>query len=89
MLDRARGIPDFRLGSKRGSGTEFGHREVRVLRGKIMTDGEALHDRSVRSEVAILGVGDLQLAPRRVKRGEHHPGHENQVSKDKRPVSPA
>ena len=89
MLDRARGIPDFRLGSRTGSGIEFGHLRSAGLRGKIMTDGEALHDGSVRSKVAILGVGDLQLAPRRVKRGEHHPGHENHVSKDKRPVSPA
>ncbi len=54
-----------------------------------MTHSEALHDGSVRPEIAILGVRDLQLAPRRVKRGKHHPGHENYVSGDKRPVGPA
>ena len=36
--------------------------EVRILRGKVMPHGEALHDRSVRPEITVLRVSDPQVA---------------------------
>src|SRR4029077_10124892 len=52
-----------------------------------MPYGKALHDRSIRPEIAILSVGDLQLAAAGVKGGKHHPGHKEHVSGVKKPVS--
>ena len=36
--------------------------EMGVLRRKIVSHGKALHERRVRAEIAVLRVGDLELA---------------------------
>ena len=47
-----------------------------------MPHGEALHDRSVRPEIAVLRVGNLQHAAAGIEGGKHHPGYEDHVSGD-------
>jgi len=57
-------------------------REVRILRWKVMPNGEALHDRSVWPEVAVLGIGNLQPTATGIEGGKHHPGDQDHVSGD-------
>ena len=52
-----------------------------------MTHSEALHDGGVWPEIAVLGIGDVQLAILGAKRSKHHPGHEGHVSRNQHPVS--
>ena len=45
-----------------------------------MPHGEALHDRSVRPEITVLGIGNLQPGAAGIEGGKHHPGYEHHIS---------
>ena len=55
-------------------------REVRILRWEIVSYGKALYQRSVRPEIAVFRVSDLEFTLLGIERGKHHPRHEDDVS---------
>ena len=54
--------------------------EVRILRWEIVSYGKALDQRSVRPEIAVLRVSDLEFTLLGIERGKHHPRYEDDVS---------
>src|SRR5213075_222139 len=60
--------------------------KVRVLGWKIVSDGKALNDRGVRSEVAPLIVADQQSAILVTERGAHHPARHREEGADRGPI---
>jgi hypothetical protein len=60
--------------------------EMRVLRGEIMADGEALDDRGVGSEVAPFIVADEQRVVFIIERGKHQPRGENEIAAEDHPI---
>src|SRR5688572_11492762 len=60
--------------------------KMRVLRGEVMADGEALDDRRVRSEVAPFIIADEKRAILVIEGGEHQPRSENEVAAENDPI---
>src|SRR5207244_13015992 len=59
-----------------------------ILARKVLADGEALDERSVRPEVASDKTRNLQLALTGVQRSEHQPTCENEIRADEHPIQP-
>ena len=55
---------------------------MRIFRGEIVSYGKALHQRGVWPEIAVLRVGDLELAALGIERRKHHPRYDDHVSGD-------
>src|SRR5436190_14710862 len=59
---------------------------MRILGREVVAEGERLHDRHVRAEVAPLVMRDLNPSIRHIERRKSHPAHEQEENSREHPV---